>query len=67
MEHGIALAGGGALLQGLAERLSAETRMRVYVAESPLTCVARGAESVLEDFDVLHKTLASMQRGSTLH
>jgi rod shape-determining protein MreB and related proteins len=67
MEHGIALAGGGALLQGLAERLSAETRMRVYVAESPLTCVARGAEKVLENFDVLHKTLASMQRGSTLH
>ena len=34
MEHGIALAGGGALLQGLAQRLSEETRMRVYVAES---------------------------------
>ncbi len=67
MEHGIALAGGGALLHGLAERLSAETRMRVYVAEAPLTCVARGAERVLENFDVLHKTLASMQRGSTLH
>ncbi len=67
MEHGIALAGGGALLDGLAERLSEETRMRVYVAEDPLTCVARGAEKVLENFDVLHKTLASMQRGSTLH
>jgi rod shape-determining protein MreB len=67
MEHGIALAGGGALLHGLAERLSAETRMHVYVAESPLTCVARGAEKVLENFDVLHKTLASPQRGSTLH
>jgi rod shape-determining protein MreB len=67
MEHGIALAGGGAQLQGLAERLSEETRMRVYVAKDPLTCVARGAEKVLENFDVLHKTLASMQRGSTLH
>jgi rod shape-determining protein MreB len=67
MEHGIALAGGGALLHGLAERLSEETRMRVYVAQDPLTCVARGAEKVLENFDVLHKTLASMQRGSTLH
>ena len=67
MEHGIALAGGGALLKGLAQRLSEETRMRVYVAEDPLSCVARGAGKVLEDFDVLQKTLASMQRGSTLH
>ena len=67
MEHGIALAGGGALLQGLAQRLTEETKMQVYVAEDPLTCVARGAGKVLEDFDVLQKTLASMQRGSTLH
>jgi rod shape-determining protein MreB len=67
MEHGIALAGGGALLKGLAQRLSEETRMRVYVAEDPLSCVARGAGKVLEDFDILQKTLASMQRGSTLH
>jgi actin-like ATPase involved in cell morphogenesis len=41
--------------------------MRVYVADDPLSCVARGAGMVLEDFDVLQKTLASMQRGSTLH
>lgn len=67
MAHGIALAGGGALLKGLAQRLSEETKMRVYVAEDALSCVARGAGKVLENFDVLHKTLASMQRGSTLH
>ena len=67
MEHGIALAGGGALLKGLAQRLTEETKMKVYVAEDPLSCVARGAGMVLEDFDVLQKTLASMQRGSTLH
>jgi actin-like ATPase involved in cell morphogenesis len=41
--------------------------MRVYVAEDPMSCVARGAGMVLENFDVLYKTLASMQRGSTLH
>jgi len=67
MEHGIALAGGGALLLGLAQRLTEETKMKVYVAEDPLSCVARGAGMVLEDFEVLQKTLASMQRGSTLH
>jgi rod shape-determining protein MreB len=67
MEHGIALAGGGALLKGLAQRLTEETKMKVYVADDPLSCVARGAGMVLEDFDILQKTLASMQRGSTLH
>lgn len=67
MQHGIALAGGGALLKGLAQRLSEETKMRVYVAEDPLSCVARGAGQVLENFDALQATLASMQRGSTLH
>lgn len=67
MQHGIALAGGGALLKGLAQRLSEESRMRVYVAEDPLSCVARGAGQVLEHFDTLQPTLASMQRGSTLH
>ena len=43
MDRGIMLAGGGALLQGLDERLRDETHMPVHVAESPLTCVAIGA------------------------
>ncbi len=67
MEHGIALAGGGALLRGLAQRLTEETKMKVYVAENPLSCVARGSGMVLENFEILEKTLASMSRGSTLH
>ncbi|MCZ7573152.1 MAG: rod shape-determining protein [Ardenticatenaceae bacterium] len=62
MEHGIALAGGGALLQGLADRLSEETKMRVYVADDPLACVAKGAGRVLEELDTLRKVLAPTQR-----
>jgi rod shape-determining protein MreB len=67
MENGIALAGGGGLLQGLAERLSEETKMRVYIADDPLTCVARGAGQVLESYDKYAKVLTSLQRGSTNH
>lgn len=67
MEQGIAVAGGGALLQGLDQRLSEETKMRVYVAEDAMTCVARGAGKILEDLDRLHSVLASLQRGSTIH
>jgi len=63
IEQGIALAGGAAQLQGLAERLTQETKMRVYVAEDPVTCVVRGAGEVLEHLDSLHKVLASTQRG----
>ncbi len=67
MENGIALTGGGGLLQGLAERLSEETHMRVYVADDPLTCVARGAGEVVESLDRYSRVLASLQRGSTNH
>jgi rod shape-determining protein MreB len=62
MEQGIALAGGVALLRGIAERLADETKMNVYVAESPMTCVAHGAGMVLEDLDRLSKILASTTR-----
>lgn len=60
MEQGIALAGGVGLLRGLAERLTDETKMHVYVADDPMTCVARGAGMVLEDLDRLSKILASV-------
>ena len=55
MAGGIALAGGGSLLGGLAPRLSQETKMRCYVSEDPLTCVVRGAGQVLEELDTLLK------------
>jgi len=63
IEQGVALAGGASQLQGLAERLSQETKMRVYVADDPVTCVVRGAGAVLEQLDKLHKVLATSQRG----
>ena len=50
MDRGIVLAGGGALLQGLDERLRHETQMPVHLAESPLTCVAVGSGRSLEEF-----------------
>ncbi len=64
MEHGIMLAGGGALLRGLAQRLTDETSMTVKVAKHPMACVARGAGLVLEDLDSLAPVLASTQRAA---
>jgi len=62
MELGIALAGGGCLLQALPDRLSEETHMRVYRAEDPVTCVVRGAGAVVSDLDRYRKALATSQR-----
>ena len=63
MEQGIALAGGSALLQGMPERLSEETRMRVYRADDPVTCVVRGGAKILENLDSLRTVLSPTQRG----
>jgi rod shape-determining protein MreB and related proteins len=66
MDVGICLAGGGALLQGLPERLTDELNLRVWMAEDPMTCVARGAGMILEDFANLSRYLVGLERGSTL-
>jgi len=63
MEQGIALAGGSSLLQGLPERLSDETRMRVYRADDPVTCVVKGGARVLELSDAQRAMLLASQRG----
>lgn len=62
MEEGVCLAGGGSQLYGLTERLSNELRMRVWLAEDPMTCVARGAGMILDDLDNLQQFLVSLER-----
>ena len=57
MEHGMTLAGGGALLQGMAERMSEECKMPCRLAESPLTCVATGSGQALEEFEAIKRAL----------
>ncbi len=67
MDIGICLAGGGALLQGLPERLTDELNLRVWAAEDPLTCVCRGTGMVLDDFSKYGRYLVGLERGSTRH
>ena len=50
-EKGIVLTGGGALLGGIDKLLMEETGLPVLLAESPLTCVAKGGGKVLELID----------------
>lgn len=51
LDRGIMLTGGGALLRGLDERLKRETSLPVFIADEPLTAVARGTGKVLENMD----------------
>lgn len=56
VERGIVLAGGGALLGEMDERLQAETGVDVRRVESPLTCVALGAGRSLEEFEAMARS-----------
>jgi rod shape-determining protein MreB len=63
MDRGIVLAGGGALLHRLEERIRHETEMPVHLAESPLTCVAVGSGRSLEEFETMNRA----SRGNNGH
>ncbi len=62
MDKGIVLAGGGALLKGLDERLKHETGMPIHTTEDPLSSVAIGSGKCLEEFEALKKVLISSSR-----
>ncbi|MFW5696442.1 MAG: hypothetical protein ACOCXR_01510 [Phototrophicaceae bacterium] len=51
----------------MAERLTDEVNIRAWVAEDAMTCVARGAGRVLEDYNNLRRLLVGTERGSTRH
>lgn len=64
IESGVCLAGGGSQLLGLPDRLTDELNLRVWVAEDPMTCVARGAGMILEDLENYAPFLVGLERTS---
>lgn len=55
LERGITLTGGGALLDGMAERIHGDIGIPVKIAQSPLDCVALGAGVIAEQLEELKK------------
>lgn len=63
-EQGLVLAGGGALLRGLSQRLSQTLNVPVFVADDPLIAVSYGLAKVLEDLGSKRPVLSTVERGS---
>ncbi len=57
MNRGIHLVGGGALIKGLAGLLTSSLKLPVYIAEDPLTAIARGTGIILEDLEKYNDVL----------
>ncbi len=55
-KDGILLAGGGALIKGLGQRITQETRLDVTVDNEPLTTVVRGAGRTIEEMKNFENT-----------
>ena len=53
--NGIYLTGGGALIRGLDKMIEEKTTLKVYIPESPLLSIVKGAGAVLDDFQNMKK------------
>ncbi|MGI9309965.1 MAG: rod shape-determining protein [bacterium] len=52
-DRGMVIAGGGALLRDMDQRLMQDTGLPVVITEDPLTCAVKGCGIALEEIDVL--------------
>ena len=55
IDKGVVVTGGGALIDGFDRLLAHELKVPVFVAESPLTCVAEGTGILLDNVHLLEK------------
>lgn len=51
IDRGVILTGGGALIHGMDQLLAEELKVPVFIAEDPMSCVAKGTGIMLENID----------------
>ncbi len=61
IDHGIVLAGGGALLRGLDTRVREETNLPIITVDNPLTTVVLGTGKALDQLSLLRKIAIASQ------
>jgi rod shape-determining protein MreB len=59
MHRGLVLSGGGALLRGFDTLLGNALKIPIYIAEDPLTAVARGTGVILDEFESFQEVLVN--------
>lgn len=62
IEHGIILAGGGAMLTGIDRLIANELKMPVWVTDDPQTAVVRGCGKLLTDEALLRKVKVAARK-----
>lgn len=55
VDKGVVITGGGALIKGFDQLLAHELKVPVFVAESPLTCVAEGTGVLLDNLHLIDR------------
>ena len=64
IHRGLVLSGGGALLRGFDVMLQNALKIPIYVAEDPLTAVARGTGIILDEFESFREVLLNTDDAS---
>lgn len=67
MHRGIVLTGGGALLRGIDTLLQTMLKIPIFIAEDPLTAVARGTGIILDDLEYYTEVLLQTDGDIAIH
>lgn len=60
IQNGVQVAGGGALIRGITERLAKELQVPALIAEEPLLSVAKGGERVIQQPEILERIMIGL-------